>query len=127
MLFRSHQFPQGFVSLRRIEKYLNTLEISPAEALSNAEKPIAFQSATVTWPTDRTAGGSGASSAASSVVSTPRRKFILLDLTLQFPPGGLSLICGKLGSGKTLLLLCMSFLFLLLDECLDAYSICCVF
>jgi ABC-type lipoprotein export system ATPase subunit len=28
-----------------------------------------------------------------------------MDLTLKFPPGELSLICGKLGSGKTLLLL----------------------
>ena len=38
-------------------------------------------------------------------LSTPRPSFILQDLTLSFPPGALSLVCGKLGSGKTLLLL----------------------
>jgi hypothetical protein len=62
---------------------------------------IAFQSCTVTWPQDR----SPSSSAQPSVASMPRYKFILMDLTLKFPPGELSLICGKLGSGKTLLLL----------------------
>ena len=30
---------------------------------------------------------------------------MLVDLSLDFPQGELSLICGKLGSGKTLLLL----------------------
>ena len=30
---------------------------------------------------------------------------MLVDLSLNFPAGELSLICGKLGSGKTLLLL----------------------
>jgi hypothetical protein len=62
---------------------------------------IAFQSCNVTWPQDR----SPSSSVLPSVASTPRYKFILIDLTLKFPPGELSLICGKLGSGKTLLLL----------------------
>jgi ABC-type lipoprotein export system ATPase subunit len=30
---------------------------------------------------------------------------MLVDMTLNFPDGELSLICGKLGSGKTLMLL----------------------
>ncbi|KAK0452263.1 P-loop containing nucleoside triphosphate hydrolase protein [Armillaria borealis] len=60
---------------------------------------IAFQSCTVTWPQDRIAA-----SKTPSAASTPRHKFILVDLSLRFPPGELSLICGKLGSGKTLLL-----------------------
>ena len=34
-------------------------------------------------------------------------KFMLVDMTLEFPKGELSLVCGKLGSGKTLLLLGM--------------------
>ncbi|KAJ6495418.1 P-loop containing nucleoside triphosphate hydrolase protein [Mycena sanguinolenta] len=33
--------------------------------------------------------------------------FVLVDLTLQSPQGKLSLICGRLGSGKTLLLLAL--------------------
>jgi ABC-type lipoprotein export system ATPase subunit len=36
-------------------------------------------------------------------------RFSLLDLSLRFPEGELSLICGKLGSGKTLLLLGKTF------------------
>ena len=63
---------------------------------------IAFQSCTVTWPQDR-----GSISQASSAASTPRHRFLLADLTLNFPRGELSLICGKLGSGKTLLLLAL--------------------
>ena len=32
---------------------------------------------------------------------------MLMDLNIVFPKGELSLVCGKLGSGKTLLLLGM--------------------
>ncbi|KAG8938967.1 hypothetical protein FRC00_014283, partial [Tulasnella sp. 408] len=46
-------------------------------------------------------------SAAPSAAPSPKRKFVLVDLTLEFPKGELSLICGKLGSGKTLLLLAL--------------------
>lgn len=90
------------VSLRRIEKYLNGAEVASVPPLDGLEHPIKFQSATVTWPQDRTAS----TSAMSSTAATPKRKFILMDMTLDFPLGELSLICGKLGSGKTLLLLC---------------------
>ncbi|ESK87928.1 atp-binding cassette transporter [Moniliophthora roreri MCA 2997] len=91
---------QSLVSLRRIEKYLNTPEVTPVLPLDQQSQTIAFQSCTITWPQDRSQ-----SSAAPSAVSTPRQKFILVDLSLKFPQGELSLICGKLGSGKTLLLL----------------------
>ncbi|EIN08192.1 multidrug resistance-associated ABC transporter [Punctularia strigosozonata HHB-11173 SS5] len=90
---------QSLVSLRRIEKYLNGVEVTAVPPLDQQPNKIAFQNATVTWPQER--GGSAAPSAAS----TPRHKFLLMDLTLDFPIGELSLICGKLGSGKTLLLL----------------------
>ena len=92
--------------MRRIEKYLNGVEVSTVPPLDNRHHPIALQSATITWPQDRTRG----SSTAPSVASTPRQKFVLVDLSLEFPQGELSLICGKLGSGKTLLLLGMSYL-----------------
>lgn len=92
------------VSLRRIEKYLNGAEVKPVPPMHDKSQTIALQSATVTWPQDRTQGSSLASGS-SSAVSTPRNKFVLVDLSLNFPPGELSLICGKLGSGKTLLLL----------------------
>lgn len=92
---------QSMVSMRRIEKYLNGAEVNPVPPLSTEPSPIALQSATITWPQDRTRGTSSAPSAAS----TPKHKFMLIDLSLEFPHGELSLICGKLGSGKTLLLL----------------------
>ncbi|KAF8205439.1 multidrug resistance-associated ABC transporter [Mycena galopus ATCC 62051] len=97
---------QSLVSLRRIEKYLGTAEVSTVPPLDQQSQTIAFQSCTVTWPQDRSATSVSAS-ATPSAVSTPRHKFVLVDLTLQFPPGELSLICGKLGSGKTLLLLAL--------------------
>lgn len=76
--------------------------MSSVPALNGEHHPVALQSATITWPHDR---GSGDDSNSVSAASTPRRKFILVDLTLDFPLGELSLVCGKLGSGKTLLLL----------------------
>ncbi|KAJ7255868.1 multidrug resistance-associated ABC transporter [Mycena haematopus] len=97
---------QSLVSLRRIEKYLGTAEVSTVPPLDQQSQTIAFQSCTVTWPQDR-AAASASASATPSAVSTPRHKFVLVDLTLQFPQGELSLICGKLGSGKTLLLLAL--------------------
>ncbi|KAI0760574.1 multidrug resistance-associated ABC transporter [Fomes fomentarius] len=93
---------QSAVSLRRIEKYLHGAEVTPVPPLDGNAHPIALQSATITWPQDRSHG-----SAAPSAASTPRHKFILMDLTLDFPLGQLSLICGKLGSGKSLLLLAL--------------------
>ncbi|TFK38174.1 multidrug resistance-associated ABC transporter [Crucibulum laeve] len=93
---------QSLVSLRRIEKYLNGAEVNRVPPMDQQSQTIAFQSCTATWPQDR-AGASAASSAAS----TPKHKFLLVDLTLNFPAGELALICGKLGSGKTLLLLAL--------------------
>ncbi|TDL25136.1 multidrug resistance-associated ABC transporter [Rickenella mellea] len=95
---------QSLVSLRRIEKYLGGVEIAPVAPLDGQDHPIIFQSATITWPQDR---NGGSNSATPSAASTPRRRFILVDLTLEFPLGELTLVCGKLGSGKTLLLLAL--------------------
>ncbi|PPR02009.1 hypothetical protein CVT24_011132 [Panaeolus cyanescens] len=92
---------QSFVSMRRIEKYLNGAEVKAVPPLDQQSKTVAFQNCTVTWPQDRSGSSASLTPSASS---TPRNKFVLIDLTLHFPPGKLSLICGKLGSGKTLLL-----------------------
>ncbi|EMD35635.1 hypothetical protein CERSUDRAFT_85574 [Gelatoporia subvermispora B] len=93
---------QTFVSLRRIEMYLHGAEVAPVPLTDSLSQPIILQSATVTWPQNR-----AHSSTVSSAASTPRHKFILMDLSLSFPFGELSLICGKLGSGKSLLLLAL--------------------
>ena len=94
---------QSLVSMRRIEKYLHGVEVTPVAPLDGQAQPIALQSATITWPQDRTRN----SSAGPSTASTPRHKFVLMDLSVNFPLGELSLICGKLGSGKSLLLLAL--------------------
>jgi ABC-type multidrug transport system fused ATPase/permease subunit len=94
---------QSIVSLRRIERYLQGVEIAPVSQLDGASHPISIKSATLSWAQARTVSASG--SASSSAASTPARKFMLVDISADFPAGELSLICGKLGSGKTLLLL----------------------
>jgi ABC-type multidrug transport system fused ATPase/permease subunit len=91
---------QTFISLRRIEKYLNAEEVNVVPPLDQQSKTVAFQSCTVTWPQEHST-----SSLAPTTEPTPNHKFVLVDLSLNFPQGELSLICGKLGSGKTLLLL----------------------
>ncbi|OCB86633.1 multidrug resistance-associated ABC transporter [Sanghuangporus baumii] len=91
---------QSFVSIRRIEKYLCSPEVDSVNILDNAQSPIALKSATVGWPQERKEN----QESTPSVSLTPHRAFSLVDVTLDFPPGKLSLICGKLGSGKTLLL-----------------------
>ncbi|KAF8507555.1 multidrug resistance-associated ABC transporter [Gautieria morchelliformis] len=90
---------QSLVSVRRIEKYLGSAEVAAAPPLETQDLTIALNNATITWPQDR-----GSGSSASSAASTPRHRFVLIDLTLKFPVGEMSLICGRLGSGKTLLL-----------------------
>lgn len=83
---------QGFVSLRRMEQYLQGTDITPSDG---SPTPVAFRNATVSWPQD-----SSAHSQASVAASTPRRRFTLADMSVEFPKGELSLVCGKLGSGK---------------------------
>jgi ABC-type multidrug transport system fused ATPase/permease subunit len=90
-------FWQAFVSLRRIEKYLCVAEVqAPSEYASQGVLDVAFQSATVGWPQIRPA---------FSERETPGNGFSLIDISTTFPRGELSLVCGKIGSGKTLLLL----------------------
>ncbi|KAF8802271.1 multidrug resistance-associated ABC transporter [Phlegmacium glaucopus] len=88
---------QSFVSLRRIEKYLNGAEVNAVPPLSQQSKTVAFQSCTATWPQDRNAG-----SVAPSAAPTPKHKFVLVDLSLDFPQGELSLICALLGEADIL-------------------------
>ncbi|KAG9126425.1 hypothetical protein FRC07_003485 [Ceratobasidium sp. 392] len=96
---------QSLVSLRRIEKYMSAAEIADIRSFKDSElnSTIKLVSATVSWPQNRFGGPSSA----PSVAPTPRARFIISDLSLEFPDGELSLICGKLGSGKTLLLLAL--------------------
>ncbi|KAF8609600.1 multidrug resistance-associated ABC transporter [Ceratobasidium sp. AG-I] len=96
---------QSLVSLRRIEKYMSAAEIADLRSIQDTDltSTVKLVSATISWPQNRFGGPSSAPSAAS----TPRARFTISDLSLEFPDGELSLICGKLGSGKTLLLLAL--------------------
>ncbi|KAK8849677.1 hypothetical protein IAR55_005012 [Kwoniella newhampshirensis] len=91
---------QGFVSCKRIEKYMSLAEVAPVEE-NDGQGDIVLSSATFTWPRDDSAHSTNPS---RSTATTPKNAFTLADLSLRFPRGKLSLICGRLGSGKSLLL-----------------------
>lgn len=80
-------FLEACVSAGRIEKYLDSPEKTantvPAESIS-------FQEADVAWPADEEVA--------------PEERYALCNLNLNFPSKGLSVISGKTGSGKSLLL-----------------------
>ncbi|KAE8355925.1 hypothetical protein BDV28DRAFT_145724 [Aspergillus coremiiformis] len=77
------------VSSDRIEKYLQSAE--KASHTSEVDG-ISFDSATIAWPTEEE--------------QNPKicDRFILRNLNLQFPQKGLSIIAGRTGAGKSLLL-----------------------
>lgn len=94
---------QGFVSLRRIEKYMSQAEVSSHQECDTDQ--ISIRSATITWPRDIAPPSAEPASRPASAPSTPKVSFSLSDVNLEFPKDQLSLICGRLASGKTLLLL----------------------
>ncbi|KAJ9107494.1 hypothetical protein QFC21_000949 [Naganishia friedmannii] len=93
---------QAFVSLRRIEKFMSQAEVTHQEYDT---EEISIRSATITWPRDVAPVSTEPLSAPPSMPSTPKVSFSLSDVNLEFPKNGLTLVCGRLGSGKTLLLL----------------------
>ncbi|KAH6845193.1 hypothetical protein B0I37DRAFT_311932 [Chaetomium sp. MPI-CAGE-AT-0009] len=87
---------EAWTSAVRLEKYFKQSDKAP---VSEPGEMIAFDNATVAWPrvedTDIPEGGAEEQREAHS---------ILKDATLDFPIGKLSVIAGKTGSGKSLLL-----------------------
>ena len=108
---------QCLVSLRRIEAYLDSPELDDQALLtdghavdshSEAPKEVAFKDATVTWPRNPAAEEDNDSDDEDETASTAApQTFELQDISVNFPMGELSLICGQLGSGKTLMLLAL--------------------
>lgn len=77
----------SMVSVQRINTYLN--EPERKDTITNGPV-IAFEGASISWPAED---------------QTPcHDRFILHGLNLSFPPGGLSVISGRIGTGKSLLL-----------------------
>lgn len=79
-------------------------EFAAAGATAEVSKVVAFRSATITWPSADDDEPTK-SPAAITPMTPSRRRFQLEDLSADFPEGELSLVCGTLGSGKSLLLL----------------------
>lgn len=78
---------EAWVSAERIEKYLRSPE--KEDCLTRSDK-IIFDDASIAWPAD-------------DVEDDPDR-FVLRHVNLEFPRNELSVISGKTGSGKSLLL-----------------------
>lgn len=77
------------VSAERIDKFM-----SSSEKIVNTVPAdhIAFEEVSVAWPAEE------------AELEDSEDRFVLRDLTLKFPPKGLSVIAGRTGSGKSLLL-----------------------
>ncbi|POS69520.1 hypothetical protein DHEL01_v212086 [Diaporthe helianthi] len=77
----------AWTSVKRIEGYLNSPEI---EKNAKASEEVTFDGASIAWPADEKLGDD--------------ERFVLRDVTVTFPKGELSVISGKTGSGKSLML-----------------------
>lgn len=77
----------SYVSLKRIQIYLNGPEMK--NTLSEGTD-VAFENASIAWPEDDE--------------KPDEDRFILRNLNFSFPAGELSVISGKTGTGKSLLL-----------------------
>ncbi|ESZ97863.1 hypothetical protein SBOR_1739 [Sclerotinia borealis F-4128] len=88
------------VSLQRVEDFLDSPELGnilsrPAESLGPLESDlsvITFDNARISWPSDE------------EYVDTDSDRFLLRDVNISFAVNQLTIICGKTGSGKSLLL-----------------------
>ncbi|KAL0086848.1 P-loop containing nucleoside triphosphate hydrolase protein [Phycomyces blakesleeanus] len=99
---------QALISIRRIQKYLDEPEINPPPPVDHtAPVRIGFQDATVAWKaaSENTTAAMASQDGSDSGTHVESESFILRDLSIEFPPNELSLICGSTGSGKTLLML----------------------
>ncbi|RAL58871.1 hypothetical protein DID88_009291 [Monilinia fructigena] len=88
------------VSLQRVEAFLHSPELEnilstptePAGAIDSNQPVISFNDARISWPSDE------------DYFETEEDRFLLRDINLSFPVNQLTIICGKTGSGKSLLL-----------------------
>ncbi|KAJ3577184.1 hypothetical protein NPX13_g3383 [Xylaria arbuscula] len=81
----------AWVSIKRIDSYLRGAEISK---ITKDADEISFDNASIAWPSDKDP---------ADEEEDPDR-FILRNINVTFPKGELSVISGKTGSGKSLML-----------------------
>lgn len=77
----------AWTSVKRIEKFLKSPEIEDFAAES---EEVTFDNATIAWPADEQL--------------EDEERFVLRDINVTFPKGELSVISGKTGTGKSLML-----------------------
>lgn len=77
----------AWVSIKRIEQYLNSPEITE---VSEDSDEVSFDNASIAWPSDEKIG--------------EEERFVLRNISVTFPKGELSVISGKTGTGKSLML-----------------------
>ncbi|KAK0648255.1 hypothetical protein B0T16DRAFT_444367 [Cercophora newfieldiana] len=87
-----------WVSLKRLEKYLDGPEL---ENISQDGADVAFDDASLAWSLDEKDKEDSDAEAAETDESS---RFVLRNVSLTFPRGELSVISGKTGAGKSLLL-----------------------
>lgn len=88
------------VSLQRVEDFLESPELGsmlsrpgePVEASDCNSPIITFENASTSWPSD------------GEYFDTECDRFLLRDVNISFPANQLTVICGRTGSGKSLLL-----------------------
>lgn len=77
----------AWVSVKRIEEYLNSPEVSK---ISKDSDEVSFDNASIAWPSDEKID--------------EEERFVLRNINVTFPKGELSVISGKTGTGKSLML-----------------------
>lgn len=77
----------AWVSLKRLEEYFDSPEVAP---VAKEGPEVAFEDATIAWPADEKTEDS--------------ERFVLRNVNVTFPEGELSVISGKTGTGKSLML-----------------------
>ncbi|KUJ23669.1 putative ABC bile acid transporter [Mollisia scopiformis] len=78
----------AWISVERIEKYLNAPEISKN---TSAAPNISFENASIAWPSDEEK-------------EDDDLRYVLRNINVSFPDNELSVVSGKTGTGKSLLL-----------------------
>lgn len=78
----------AYISIKRVAKYLNAPEISKN---TNDAPNISFEKASIAWPSDEEKEDGD-------------QRYVLRDLNISFPENELSVVSGKTGTGKSLLL-----------------------
>lgn len=77
----------AFVSVKRVEEYLNSPEVTRT---SKDADEVSFDNASIAWPADED--------------TNEEDRFVLRNINATFPKGELSVISGKTGTGKSLML-----------------------